>query len=110
MENKKKANITIHNVKSQGFKQIHADGASASITPTGYINLNLYSQRHCIPKGTNFELNEDGSLGGFVGITEDSKEGVVRDYEIGAYLDVSTCKSLVKLLEQKIKEQESLTQ
>jgi hypothetical protein len=104
----KKDKIVIHNIKGSDFRQLHVDGASAGITPTGYINVNLYSQRNVIPKGTIFNINEDGSLGDLIGSTDDSKEGIVREYDFGFYTDINTCKSIIDLLEQKVKEYEKL--
>lgn len=105
-----KNQIVIHNVKSADYRQAHADGASVGITPSGYFNLNFYGQRASIPKSTIFNINPDGSLGDLVGISEDSKEGIIREYEFGVYLDINTCLSLKKVLEEKISEYYRLTQ
>lgn len=105
MEDKK---ITIHNIKNHQFRQAHTDGASAGITPSGYINVNFYSQRNVIPKATNFKIKEDGSLGEFLGVTKDSKTGIVREYDFGIQMDINTCKSIKNLLEQKIEEFDKL--
>lgn len=106
MEEKKE--ITIHNIKSNQYRQVHTDGASAGITPTGFININFYSNRNVIPKGTIFELNEDGKLGKLVGTTKDSKTGIVREYDFGIHLDINTCKSIRNLLNEKIEEYDKL--
>ena len=107
MEEKKQ--ITIHNIKSNQYRQIHSDGASAGITPSGLININFYSHRNVIPKGTTFELQEDGRLGKLLGITKDSKNGIVREYDFGVHMDINTCKSIRDLMDEKIKEYENLT-
>ncbi|SFZ95210.1 hypothetical protein SAMN05428642_1156 [Flaviramulus basaltis] len=107
MEEKKQ--ITIHNIKSNQYRQIHSDGASAGITPSGLINISFYSHRNVIPKGTIFELENDGRLGKLVGITDDSKSGIVREYDFGVHMDVNTCKSIRDLMDEKIKEYEKLT-
>ena len=103
-----KKTISIHNVKSDGFKQTHVDGASAGITPSGNINVNFYSQRNPIPKSTNFELKEDGSLGQLHSVSEDSKSGIIREYDVGIHMDLNTCAGIKNLLEQKIHEYQSL--
>lgn len=107
MEEKKQ--ITIYNIKNKQYRQVHSDGASAGITPSGFININFYSHRNVIPKGTIFELESDGRLGKLVGITENSKRGIVREYDFGVYMDVDTCKSIRDLMDDKIKEYEKLT-
>lgn len=48
----KNDSIVIHNLKSSGYRQIHIDGAHGSVTPTGHLNINFFSQRVAIPKGT----------------------------------------------------------
>lgn len=99
--------ITIHNIKSAQFRQVHSDGASSGITPSGYINLNFYCQRNVIPKGTIYEV-VDGKLGKQAGFTKDSKIGFVREYEFGVHMDIETCKSIRNLLDEKIKEFDKL--
>src|SRR5690554_3476350 len=96
--------ITIHNSKSAQYREIHCDGASIGITPTGFFYLNFFAQRNAIPKGTIFELTESGQLGNLISLTSDSKTGIVREHEIGIYMDLQTCENLKVLLEQKITE------
>ncbi len=105
MEEKKQ--ITIHNIKSNGYRQVHTDGASAGLTPSGLININFYNQRNVIPKGTIFEL-DGGRLGKLIGVTEDSKTGIIREYDFGIYIDINTCKSIRNLLNDKIEEYDKL--
>jgi hypothetical protein len=104
MAKKKEEIITIHNIKGTNHRQIHVDGASAGITPSGYINVNFYSERGVIPKSTSFKIKEDGTLGSVVGHSEESKDGIVREFDFGIFVDINTCKSLRQLLDQKIKE------
>ncbi len=103
----KKPEITIHNIKSNKFRHSHADGASASLTPHGYININFFSERNAIPKGTVFVVNDDGKLGEAKANIPGSKIGLVREFDFGVYLDVEVCKRVVTLLNQKIKEHET---
>lgn len=105
MEKKK---ITIHNIKSNLYRQIHTDGANAGITPSGQINVNFYSHRNVIPKETTFDVEEDGTLGNLVSVGEDSKTGLVREFDFGLHMDIDTCKSIRDLLSQKIAEFENI--
>lgn len=104
MAKKKSDNITIHNIKGTNHRQIHVDGASAGLTPSGYININFYSERSVIPKATTFNINPDGTLGSVISTSEDSKDGIVREFDFGIFVDINTCKSLKQLLEHKIEE------
>lgn len=105
---KKKESVIIYNEKSSGFKQIHADGAFGGVTPSGYINLNFYSQRTAIPKGTEFGLTSNGNIGKAIKNLEDSKEGIIREFEIGVYMDAQTAQSLIDFLTSKLQEREEL--
>lgn len=108
MDNKKQKSLTIHNIKSGGFRQIHVDGAHGGVTPTGLININFYSQRSAIPKGTEFKLDKNKQLGDVVKNIEGSKDGIVREFEFGTYMDIHTCKSLRDFLNKKIEELENI--
>ena len=109
MTSKNKKSIVIHNIKNSSFRQIHVDGAHGGITPTGLININFYSQRNAIPKGTEFNLTSKGELGSIVKDIDDSKVGIVREFEFGAYMDLNTCISLKQFLEKKIDEFREIT-
>lgn len=106
MSKKSKESITIHNIKGTNHRQIHVDGASASVTPGGFVNVNFYSERNVIPKSTTFELNENGTLGDVISHSDDSKKGFIREFDFGVFMDVNTCKGIIELLERKIKELE----
>jgi len=109
MASKNNNSIVIHNIKNNGFRQIHVDGAQGGITPTGLININFYSQRNAIPKGTEFKLTPKGELGAVIRDIDDSKVGIVREFEFGAYMDVYTCVALKEFLEKKIEEFNQIT-
>lgn len=100
-ENEKKS-IVIHNIKNPGFRQIHVDGAQGGITPSGFINLNFYSQRGVIPLGTEFNIDSENKIAEPIQNIEGSKSGIVREFEMGIYMDLNTCESLKNFLESKI--------
>lgn len=106
---KKTDSITIHNIKSSLYRQAHVDGAHGGITPSGFININFFSQRRAIPKGTEFEVNEDGQIAQPIKNVEGSKEGIVREFGFGAYMDINTCISLKDFLENIIKEYHAIS-
>lgn len=101
--------ITIHNIKSSLYRQVHIDGAHGGITPTGFINVNFFSQRGAIPKGTEFEINEEGEISNPIKDINDSKQGIVREFEFGTYMDINTCISIRDFLERKIEEYKSIS-
>ncbi|WP_158860049.1 hypothetical protein [Lunatibacter salilacus] len=104
----KKREITIHNLKSNQYREVFSDGASLGITPSGYFYLNFFAQRNAIPKGMVFEAADNGDLGEMKSLTPDSKVGIVREYEFGLYIDIKTCESLKELLDQKIQEYQKI--
>ncbi len=104
-----KNSIVIHNIKNPGFRQIHVDGAQGGITPSGYINLNFYSQRGVIPLGTEFNIDQENKIAEPIKNIEGSKNGIVREFEIGIYMDINACESLKNFLESKIDELKRLT-
>lgn len=107
--NKEKKSIVIHNIKNPGFRQIHVDGAHGGITPNGLFNLNFFSQRGVIPKGTEFAINEKGDVGEALKNLKDTKSGIIREFEFGIYMDINACKNLVNFLLKKMEEFESIS-
>lgn len=104
----KKNNITFHNQKNNGFREIHVDGALGGITPRGMINLNFFAERFPIPKSTDFNIINEKVVGEKMEDSIDSKTGIIREYEFGVYMGIETARSLSKLLSDKIKEYEQL--
>lgn len=99
--------VTFHNKISQNFREIHVDGAFGSITPPGFVNLNFYAERLPIPKSTDYIVN-DNSLGEKLNDSQDSKTGVVREYEFGIYCDLKTAINIRNFLTERISELETL--
>lgn len=103
-----KNTVVIYNVKSSSYRQIHVDGASGGITPSGNLNLSFYGERAAIPKGTEYELSDEGKIVKSVANVDGSKDGIIREYEFGAYLSLEVCESLKRYLEGKIEELKKL--
>lgn len=100
--------ITIHNKISGNYRQVHVDGAFGGITPRGLINLSFYAERTPIPKSSEFAI-ENNYFGTLLSNSDDSKNGVLREFEFGIYTDISVAKALIKLLSEKIEDFEKLT-
>lgn len=106
----KEKTIVINNIKNPNYRQIHVDGAHGGITPSGYINLNFYSQRGVIPKGTEFALNDRGEIDEPIRNIDGTKSGIIREFEFGVYMDIATCENLKTFLEKKINEYKELVE
>jgi hypothetical protein len=105
---KNASTISIHNLKTPLYRQVHVDGVHGGITPNGLININFFNQRAAIPKGTEFEIDDNGQLTRPIKNIENSKNGIVREFEFGAYMDIHTCISIKEFLEKKIEEYNSI--
>lgn len=97
--------ITFHYIKSNHFRIVHADGAWGGITPRGLLQINLYSERQPIPKQTVYPL-EGEKLGTELLDRRQSRDGPVREMEVGAMIDLNTARSLRNWLDEKIAELE----
>ncbi|MCH8274452.1 MAG: hypothetical protein IH851_06665 [Armatimonadetes bacterium] len=104
---KKKAEsqIRFHHIKSNLYREVHAEGAWGGVTPSLKLHFSFYSQRNPIPQQTVHEL-KDGALGKEILELRVSKEGVIREVEVGVFMDLSAAKVFHKWLSEKIKELE----
>ena len=102
-----KQKVTIHNQISPNYKQVHVDGAFGGLTTRGLINLSFYAERLPIPKSSDFEISEQGTVGTLLTNSEDSKNGIIREYDFGVYMDINAAKSLIEFLSQKVSDLEN---
>jgi hypothetical protein len=103
-DNKK---VTIYNKITEGHNAYHADGAYAGVTPQGLINLNFFSERVAIPKSSDFKITDNNLVGEHLGDSDDSKKGIIREFDVGVYMSIPVAKALTVVLLQKIKEAEN---
>jgi hypothetical protein len=99
-----KDKVKFHYLKSGDFRVIHADGVFGGITPTGDIFASLFSQRPAIPTLTVQSIKENGELGEEMISERVSKDGVVREMEIGITMRPEVAEALVKWLQERIAE------
>ena len=100
-DGKPPSELTFHYIKSNQFRVTHADGAIGGPTPRGLIQINFYSERMPIPTQTVQPVTE-GKLGEEIKERRVSKEGVIRELEVGVIVDLSAAKTLLKWLGEKI--------
>lgn len=104
--------IRFNYIKSNLFRMVRVDAIWAGITPNLDIHVNLCSERYPIPQQTLHKIEPDGSLGEEIIEARISLEGIEREIEVGAVMDISTAKSLIELLQdlveqiEKVKEDE----
>jgi hypothetical protein len=105
-KNEKAKEITFHQIKSNEYKTVYASGAIGGITVNSLININFFSERPPIPNELTYEINDKGQLGKEIGRI--SKKGIVRDIQVGVFMDISGAKSLIEWLNEQIIKVEKL--
>ena len=106
--NTPKPHINFHYIKANQFRVIHADGVHGGLHPRGNIQMSFFSERVPIPKRVSHEIDEDGKLGKEIVSERETRDGIVREVEVGVVMGVSEARSLVKWLQQKIRAYEKL--
>jgi hypothetical protein len=100
--------IKFHYIKGNFFRVIHADGAFGGISPTGDIFFSLFSQRPPIPQLTVQPLKESGELGDEIIEDRVTKEGFIREIEVGISIRPEVAESLIKFLQEKVEQYNKL--
>jgi hypothetical protein len=91
-ESNKPKSITIYNKISNSFRELHVDGAYGGITPKGQFNINFYAERLAIPKSSDFSLEDNRLVK--ISDSDDSKKGIIREFETGIYMTLETAKEI----------------
>lgn len=103
---KKNKEVTVYNKILPTFKSVHVDGAYGGITTRGFINVSFFAERSPIPTSSTFVVTQDDKIGDFIKNSEESKVGLIREFEAGIFMDIEVAKALVSLLSQKVSELE----
>jgi hypothetical protein len=91
-----KNKVTIYNKFSPNFRELHVDGAYGGMTPRGLLNINFYAERAPIPRSTEFTVEGANLID--PQHSADSKKGIIREFEVGIYMDVNAARELNKWL------------
>jgi hypothetical protein len=100
-EDQKIKSVQFHYLKSSAFRVVHADGVFGGVSPGGFIFMSLFSERPPIPDTTTHEV-KDGRIGDELTEERISRNGIVRELEVGVVLDLRTAAALHDWLAQKI--------
>lgn len=82
--------IKFHYIKSPIYRTVHADGVFGGITPSGLIEMTLFSERFPIPTSARHPISADGAVQPEIERT--SRDGIVRELEAGAVMTLETAK------------------
>lgn len=94
--------VQFHYIKSNFFRVLHVDGMIGGPTPAGLIFLSLYNERGAIPQITVHDVTEGGEVGPERMNDRVTKQGIVREVEVGLIMSVETATSVVAWLQEKI--------
>lgn len=103
MSTEKNRTVSIFNKISNNFRELHVDGAYGGVTPKGLININFYAERLSIPKGSEFEIENETNKLKKLSDHDGSKEGIIREFETGVYMTPETAKELYDWLGEHLK-------
>ena len=101
------SSITLHYIKSNYFRVVHADGAIGGFTPRGEVFFSIYSERAPLPDVT-VQAVENGQLGNEILEQRKGSEGILRELEVGVVMDLNVAKSFHAWLEERIKVAEQM--
>jgi hypothetical protein len=102
--------IRFHYLKANDFRVVHVDGLFGGPTPSGDIFVSLFSQRPPMPQITVQPLNENGQLGDEIMAERVSKDGIIRQLEVGLTMRPEVAESIVKWLQDRIAEMKQKTE
>jgi hypothetical protein len=99
--------IKFNYIKTNNYRTYHVDGVFGGLTAHRKIYMELFLERAVTPQSIDVEVRQDGTLGEEVSRT--GKEGLVREIEAGAIMDVSVAEGLRDWLDEKIKQYKEKT-
>jgi hypothetical protein len=95
------SSIKFHYIKGNFFRVVHVDGAIGGLTPSRDIFVSLFSQRAPIPQMIELTVSPEGNLGSE--LKRETKEGVVREMEVGLALSAKAARDLGNFLLEQAK-------
>jgi hypothetical protein len=97
-----KDKIKFHYIKANHFRVVHVDGVFGGLSPSGDIFASLFSQRPPIPTLTVQPIKENGELGDEIISERASKDGIVREMEVGLAIRPEVAQKLIGWLQEKV--------
>jgi hypothetical protein len=94
--------VKFHYSKSNLFRVIHADGAWGGLTPDLQVFFSLFNSRPPIPQILGFNLKDGvGPLEEVPDMTV-SKDGIVREVEVGVVMSLENVQALIDFLKGRL--------
>lgn len=98
--------LRIEYIKSHAYRMVRADGAFGGTSPRLELFISFYNERFPIPKVLVYKRTDSGAPGEEIQEDRESKEGIIREVEVGITMDLPTAKSFAAWLTQKVGELE----
>jgi hypothetical protein len=88
--------------KSPAFRTIHVDGVFGGSTPRGMIQMAMFNERSPIPQTTEHRLIDGSLFGAEIMSRRVGKQGLFREIEVNAVLDLDSAKIVHSWLAEHI--------
>lgn len=92
--------VPFHYLKSTDFRVVHGDGVFGGATPQGLVFASFFSERFPLPQMTTQLVDDEGTLREAKG-ERVSREGVIRELEVGVMMTPKVARSVAKWLNDK---------
>jgi hypothetical protein len=94
--------LEFHFLKSNYFRVIHIDGAFGGASLDGGIQMVLFSERLPIPDLVVHQVSDAGLVGPEIRESRVTRNGIVREAEVLAVMNLRSAKALRAWLDDKI--------
>lgn len=92
--------IEVFYEKNPLYRTIYTDGLIGGLTPANAVSLSFYATRNPIPKSTLHEVESNKTVNPIGTPSKDSKFGIIREIEVGVYMNKETAKDIYEFLKK----------
>lgn len=96
--------VNFHLVKSPEFRSVHVEGMYGGISPHGYINGAVYTERGALPQLIVHAVDDRGVLGKELKDERAGKTGIVRELQVNLVMDEKVARGVAKWLNERADE------
>jgi hypothetical protein len=102
--NEQTQRLDTHFIKNIDFKTVFGSGFYGGFTPSGHLNVFVYTERVPIPSRVSFQLDPVAVNSFSVGpeIDREGKSGLIREVQFGVLFDVKTAEGLMNWLKNQL--------
>jgi hypothetical protein len=100
--------LRFHYQKANLFRVIHADGAWGGLTPDLQVFFSLFNTRPPIPQVLGFDIQGDGMQLEECPEMTVSKDGLLREVEVGVVMSPENVKALIDFLRGRLEAVEQI--